>query len=169
MDIRDAMDIVEEGRQSPVAFLYHCTDFKRIDGIKTQGLSPSSSQAPVHYPRAVYFSGDLSDAGAFAGKFHAKRNAAGYVILKVKVSDLDPRLISPDDVDLEKILGERGGRRDWTEVNWRESLRLCGQCTYRGWIKADLIEVVAAMTVGEGWTRIERPLSAWTIPTTPNA
>jgi hypothetical protein len=168
MDIRDAMEIVEEGRASPVAVLYHCTDFGRIESIKTNGLSPSSSRAPVHYPRAVYLSQDLSDAGSFAAKIHPERKAAGYVILRVKVSDLDPTLLSPDDADLETILGERGKRRAWTEVGWRESLRLCGQCTYRGWIKAAAIEVLAAMTVGGRWTRIEQPLAAWTVPQPPN-
>lgn len=169
MDIRDAMEIVEEGRSSPVSVLYHCTDFGRIEAIKTQGLSPSSSRAPVHYPRAVYLAADLDVAGGYASKFHADRKAGGYVILKVDVKDLDPALLGPDDADLESILSQRGGRREWTEVGWRESLRLCGQCTYRGWIKADAVEVVAALAVGERWTRVESPLVAWTTPTPPAA
>lgn len=158
------MDIVEEGRLPPVATLYHLTRLETVPSIKTNGLQPSYSQAPTHYPRAIYLSGDMTHAGAFAGAFHKASPATGYVLLTVNVADLDPQLLGADDADLEKVLADRGGRREWTQVSWRESIRLCGQCTYRGWIKRESIEVLACMVLGEPWKNVSQPLSAWTPP-----
>lgn len=164
MDMRTVMDIVEEGRRAPVSVLFHLTRLETYAKIKRNGLQPSFSQAPTEYPRAVYLADSLEHACGFARTMHKARQGEGYVLLTLPVSALDPALLGADDRDLEKVLADRGGRRAWTEVDWRESLKICGQCTYRGWIKAEHLTVMAWMRVGEGWKAVDQEIEHWEPP-----
>lgn len=170
-DLRKALtlteSVVEEARRAPVSTLYHLTRLEKLPSIRSNGLQPSYSQSPTHLPRAVYMGSDVSQIGSYAAKWHKDNPAEGYAILGIQVGGLDPVNLYPCDNELADVLAQRGNRREWTNVNWRESLQLCGQCSYRGWIKTPEIRVIACMIPGQGWQKIDIPLEYWNGPAAP--
>jgi hypothetical protein len=161
-NIREFIDIIEEGRRAPVGTLYHLTRLEKLDSIRRNGLQPSFSSAPTHIPRTVNLSGDIMQAGGYAANFHRAEPGQGYVLLAIDVEKLDPMNLAPNDADLSELLAKRRGpSRQWSDLCWRESLKLCNQCGYRDWIKTENISVVGCMQPGQGWKKVEMPLAAW--------
>jgi hypothetical protein len=103
---------------------YHITRRRNLRSILEHGLDPEKSEKGM-----VYLSPDLGHVRAYAGS-HFGGDAS--VVLEVDAAMLDAGLLGPDDDDLQDMLEQEGDGRDWRDVPWDESVRMTGQCAYRG-------------------------------------
>ena len=103
---------------------YHITSRRNLRSILEHGLDPEKSAKGM-----VYLSPEVGHVRAYAGS-HFGDDAS--VVLEVDAAMLDVGLLGPDDDDLQDILEQEGDGRDWRDVPWDESVRMTGQCTYRG-------------------------------------
>jgi hypothetical protein len=106
---------------------YHITRRRSLESILEHGLDPERSAKGM-----VYLSPDLGHVRAYAGSHFGEGGASSSVILEVDAAMLDGDLLGPDDDDLQDMLDDEGDGRDWRDVPWDESVRMTGQCTYRG-------------------------------------
>lgn len=111
-------------RAAGVGKFYHITRRRDLPSILERGLDPEKSEKGM-----VYLSPDLGHVRAYAGS-HFGGDAS--VVLEVDAAGLDIGLLGPDDDDLQDMLDEEGDERDWSDVPWDESVRMTGQCAYRG-------------------------------------
>jgi|DeeseametaMP0200_FD_k123_42659_2 hypothetical protein len=112
-------------------YLYHITDRKNIEQIKTLGLSPEFSKTGD----GIYLSQDQGHAQGYEG--HHGDWEVG-TLLRIKRSSINSSLMEADDCDYPDMVGE-----DYDESDWIDSLRKSGQCMYRGVIKPNDIECLS--------------------------
>lgn len=111
--------------------LWHVTAAKNEASIKKHGLDPSKAG------RHVYLALDEAHASGYDAFFPGE----SVILLKIDVRGLDEGLLGPDDTDLPDILAQDDDERDYRDVSWRESLRMCGQATYDGVIAPRFIHI----------------------------
>jgi hypothetical protein len=109
-------------------YLYHITDVAKLDSIKKSGLSPEFS---ISGP-GVYLSQDECHVRSYEG--HNGKWERG-TILRIRMTGIDKNLLEADDADYPDLVGE-----DYDEKNWKDSLKVSGQCMYLGKIDPKNIE-----------------------------
>jgi hypothetical protein len=119
-----AMRLLRAAGKKPALKFYHITRRRDLPSILERGLDPEKSEKGM-----VYLSPDEGHVRAYAGS-HFGGDAS--VVLEVDAAGLDYDLLGPDDDDLQDVLEQEGDERDWSDVPWDESVRMTGQCTYRG-------------------------------------
>ena len=119
-------------RQAVPVFFWHCTPMSRLPGILGRGMVPGDKGW-------IYLSDCRGTAENYAGMFHPETA----VVLRIAGAALDEARLGPDDDDLADLLGQRRGGRRWHDLGWRESLAVCGQCTYAGTIPPAAITVLS--------------------------
>lgn len=107
---------------------FHVTTLDRLASIARDGFDPRFSRLGNGL---LYLTPDLRHALAYAGH-HGDETKA--VVLRISGADLDETLLGPDDVDLADIVGD-----DWESYGWDASVKVSGQCTYSGTLRADAI------------------------------
>lgn len=125
-------------------FLYHTTGLKNLPSIEKYGLDPEKAagwsrvDGKMIEARPIYLAVDQLQSEAYGSYFEGQRA----VVLQIDVSQLDKDKLGPDDVDLPGMLDQEGDDREWNEVSWEESLKICGQCTYDGVIPPSAIRPI---------------------------
>ena len=111
-----------EGRTTVPMVLYHLTKTEYLPSIKTNGLTPSDKGW-------VYLSDDEFTAQNYANGYDKGTSVS---LLKINGRSLDISKLGPDDDDLKDILNQRASTKNWYDITWQQSLRLCSQMTYSG-------------------------------------
>lgn len=122
--------------------LYHLTPAANLPTILAGGLSPDCSREHAGRARSVYLAADAGHALAYAD--HHGDGHTAHVLLRVRVCDLDPDVLCPDDVDLPELMD------DWAKTSWIVSLMVSGQCCYGRQIPADVLEM--SVDAGCSWS-----------------
>lgn len=117
--------------------LYHGTTADHYAEIKVHGLVPDRSQSSL---KAVFLAADAHTAGNYAYNDHGD---AG-LILAIDINKLDWDKFGPDNYELPDMLEQIDEddpcfALDWSECDWRDSLRICGQVAYYGVIPPQAI------------------------------
>jgi hypothetical protein len=119
--------------------LYHLTPVANLASILENGLSPAMSREAAFRDRSIYLASDALHALGYAD--HHGEGHAEHLLLRVEASALDAAALGPDDVDLPDLLEQEDDERDWSEVDWQESLETSGQCTCSAAIPAEVLQV----------------------------
>ena len=136
-------DSVNENLESDT-ILYHLTTYDRYIDIMKNGLDPKYSQQSKIQGGGIYFSDDLYTAKNYQGFYDLGKRLA---IIKVKLSDLDEKYIKPDDYELQDyIRSSDNPNRNWYDITWQDSLKLCNQIQYTKKINPRYIELESQFT-----------------------
>jgi hypothetical protein len=142
------------------AILYHATALSNLESIREHGLSGTFGKLQEG---CIHFTQDVCQAKGYFGHW----NEGVCVLLSVKIADL-PNLsaLGPDREDLMDILDQEGDDRDWSDLDWRASLKLCGQCTYEGVVPSSILQVESYEPAPYVTPiAVQEPLSTWNQPT----
>lgn len=129
---RPIVESVSDGERfvAKLQVLYHGTTMDHVPDIKAHGLLPDRSQSSLN---AVFLAADTYTAGNYAHNDFGD----GAVILAIDMSKLDWDQFGPDNYELPDMLRDIDEDDpcfglDWSECDWRDSLRICGQVAYHG-------------------------------------
>jgi hypothetical protein len=130
-----------EGWMAP-AKLYHGTYAENVPSIMKEGLKPERSQSSLE---AVFLAVDPATARNYEG--HHMDTDADWVILEIDATRLISKYLGPDNYELGDMLEELDEDdpcygMNWRDVDWSDSLRICGQCAYYLTIRPDLLKVI---------------------------
>jgi hypothetical protein len=139
------------------AHLYHGTCSGFTESIQQHGLRAADTKPKRGAVRTgVYLTDDYQTAADYGELICDLRhhNEHAIVVFDVDVGRLDPRLLQPDDYDLQDALqgGETAGSEPidprlqhytrWDEVPWQISLAVTHQVFYGGSVPSDALRIV---------------------------
>ena len=119
-------------------YFYHLTPTMNMNDIMKNGLKPNSKNKPW-----IYLTDDIYTAENY-GNMYANLYGDGVkvTLLKINSTGLNDKKLGPDDDDLQDILQQNGDDRYWSDVDWKESLKILSQVTYEGIILPRFIEII---------------------------
>lgn len=127
--------------------LYHGTLLRKLSEIKQHGLSGEFTKV---MPGNIHFASDRYQAAEY---FNNMGEGDG-LLLSVNSNELNLKNLGPDRDDLSDMIP---ARKDWRDYSWKQSLKICGQCTYKGTIEPSKITVEGYQLNG-GYHKIKMPL-----------
>ncbi len=130
-----------DDNSSKYDLLYHVTPTKNLKSIKRDGLKASCSKSSLE---GIFFSNDLDTALGYC----LMRPEEKHSVVLVHLADLDKKLLTPDNYELQDWLDDLGDDEreelGWPEkssdLTWEQSLDFCGQVAYCGDVPAKSID-----------------------------
>ena len=114
--------------------LYHATSCNNLENIKENGLSGEFTKVR---PGVIHLACDI----LIAENYHEHWEQSDTIIFSIEIQDLDLSKLGPDREDLMDILEQNEDERNWSDIDWKESLELSNNCTYQGIIPFDKLNI----------------------------